>query len=358
MKKIILFTDSLGAGGAQRQLVGLAKLLNREKYDITVLTYQKIEFYLPLLQEDNIKYILLNGLNNPIKRIYSIIKYIHKENPDVLIAYQETPSLIACLAKIFCPKIKLIVSERNTTQIISRKDKTRFFLYRFADRIVPNSYSQDNFLKENYPIYSNKITTITNFVELEKYKFAERKRKDIPVIMVAASIFPPKNTLLFIEAVSILKNIGLRFFVKWYGYSNKNKKYYDECISKIEKYGISEYIELLPKTLDIKSCYENADYFCLPSLYEGTPNVICEAIASGLPVSCSNVCDNPRYVSNGENGYLFDPQSPKSIAEALRSILTLTDSEYKSYSQRSRQIAEDLLHESSFCKKYIELIEG
>ena len=104
MKKIILFTDSLGAGGAQRQLVGLAKLLNIEKYDVTVLTYHKFEFYIPFLQEDNIKYVLLNGLNNPIKRIYSIIQYIRKEGPDVVIAYQETPSLIASFVKLFALK--------------------------------------------------------------------------------------------------------------------------------------------------------------------------------------------------------------------------------------------------------------
>lgn len=358
MKKIILFTDSLGAGGAQRQLVGLAKLLNIEKYDVTVLTYHKFEFYIPFLQEDNIKYVLLNGLNNPIKRIYSIIQYIRKEGPDVVIAYQETPSLIASFVKLFCPKIKVVVSERNTTQIVNRKDKIRFFLYRYVDKIVPNSYSQESFLKQNYPNYSNKITTITNFVDLEKYRPNIKDRNEVHTIMVAATIFNSKNTLLFIDAVNILKNKGLRFVVKWYGYSDKYNEYYNECINKIEKYSLSKHIKLLPKTLEIEKCYNEADYFCLPSFFEGTPNVICEAIASGLPVACSNVCDNSRYVRNGENGYLFDPLSPESIADALQSMLSLTDSEYKSYSLRSRQIAEEKLHKNLFCQKYIELIKG
>ena len=49
--KIILFTDSLGAGGAQRQLVGLAKLLKDVGEDVSILTYHKDEFYAPFLEK-------------------------------------------------------------------------------------------------------------------------------------------------------------------------------------------------------------------------------------------------------------------------------------------------------------------
>ncbi len=356
--KVLLFIDSLGAGGAQRQLVGLAKLLHKEQYDVTVLTYHKIEFYLPLLQENNIKYVLLNGLNNPIKRILAVIKYVRNEKPDVLIAYQETPSLIASIVKLFSPKTKVIVSERNTTQKICNNERVRFFLYRWVDKIVPNSFSQEKFLKTNYNGLAKKITTITNFVDLEKYKPIVRNRKTVPLIMVAASIFPSKNTLLFIDAVNILKNKGLRFVVKWYGYSDKHKDYYSKCLSKIKEYELSEYIQLLPKTLDIEKCYNEADYFCLPSLFEGTPNVICEAIASGLPVVCSDICDNSIYVHEGENGFLFNPMSPDSIAEAMCFMLAQTDKDYEVFSINSRKVAEKLLHEEKFCKKYVEIIES
>ena len=126
MKKIILFTDSLGAGGAQRQLVGLAQLLQEKGYNIIVLTYHKDEFYLPFLQEHNVKYVLLGKVQGSFKRILAVIKYIKKEKPDTLIAYQETPSLIACCVKMILPKIKVIASERNTTQILDFRTKFRF----------------------------------------------------------------------------------------------------------------------------------------------------------------------------------------------------------------------------------------
>lgn len=45
MQKIILFTDSLGAGGAQRQLVGLATFLRQVGYSVKVCTYYDLDFY-------------------------------------------------------------------------------------------------------------------------------------------------------------------------------------------------------------------------------------------------------------------------------------------------------------------------
>lgn len=359
MKKIILFTDSLGAGGAQRQLVGLAKLLNDTGEDVTVLTYHKDEFYLPFLQENSIKYILLKATRGALKRIIGVCRYIRKENPDVLIAYQEVPSLIACIAKICTPKIKLIVSERNTTQVIDKKVEIRFFLYRWADTIVPNSYSQERFIKEHYPKLLNKVTTITNFVDIEKFDVSENKEiSNKPVIMVAATIFNSKNTLGLINAVSLINKEERNFVIKWYGYSEHFSTYYNQCLERIKEYGLEDCIQLLPKTQNIKECYQMADYFCLPSFYEGTPNVICEAISCGLPVLCSDVCDNAIYVHEGDNGFLFNPKSPESIANAIKRMLSLDEKQYAEFSKNSRVIAEEKLSEMLFLKKYEDIIYG
>lgn len=355
--KILLFTDSLGAGGAQRQLVGLAKLLDQEKYNVSILCYHKNEFYLPFIQECGIKYDLLNCSNNPIKRIISVIKYVRKENPDVLIAYQETPSLIACLVKIFCSKIKIIVSERSTTQKIERKDRIRFFLYKWVDNIVPNSYSQERFLKNNYSNLHDKIMTITNFVDLDKFSFYPKERSVKPLIVVAASVWPPKNTLGLIEAVRILSEKKYSFKIEWYGIVKGHEQYLNSCTELIKKYDLKNYIELMPKTNDIHEKYKFCDYFCLPSFFEGTPNVICEAIATGRPIVCSNVCDNSIYVKEDYNGFLFDPNNPIDIANNIEKLLLLPIEKYNTMCKNSREIAEELLSEENFVKKYITLIE-
>ena len=98
--------------------------------------------------------------------------------------------------------------------------------------------------------------------------------------------------------------------------------------------------------------------FCLPSFYEGTPNVICEAMACGLPVVCSEVCDNPMYVKDGINGFLFDPHSVESIALGLEKIIKINNADYISYCQQSRKIAEKQLSKDVFIEKYLTLIKS
>ena len=248
------------------------------------------------------------------------------------------------------------MSERNTTQRITLRDKLRFFLYRWADSIVPNSYTQTHFLVNRYKWMIRKLTTISNFVDLNHFNYIEKSRNEYPLITIAASIWPPKNTIGFIEAVSILKNKDLKFRVKWYGYSSANQEYFNDAISLINKYGLNDYVELLPKTKEINKAYSVSDYFCLPSFYEGVPNVIAEAMATGRPIICSSVCDNNRYVFEGENGFLFDPHNPESIATSIESALAISDIQYLQMCKKSREFAEKLLSEESFIDKYIEIL--
>lgn len=357
MKRIILFTDSLGAGGAQRQLVGLAIMLKDAGYDVTVATYYNIDFYKHRLDECSVRNIIIPQANKILKRIAAVRSFFKKECPDCVIAYQETPSLVACIAKASGCKFRLIVSERNTTQTIGRNERVRFFLYRWADAIVPNSYAQQNFLSTHYAWMKCKLKAITNFVDLNHFNFVEKTKSIKPEIVVVASIWASKNTLGFIEAVKEAAAKGCNFHVSWYGKSKSNIDYFEQCQQKIEEYKLQDYITLKEKTKQIMQVYQGTDFFCLPSFYEGTPNVICEAMSCGRPVICSDVCDNSVYVKEGENGFLFNPCDSKSIADAVERALNITDNKYSVFCKQSRDKAERLLSEKTFVDKYIKIIE-
>lgn len=358
MKKILCLIDSLGPGGAQRQLVGLASFLKERGYDVTVAFYYDDPFYVNLLQTNGVPYVFLKNAQNTTFRIWHVARYIRKTRPDVVIAYLETPSICACVAKLFNSHFKLIVSERNTTQHTGKNEKIRFNLFRLADYVVPNAYSQESYIKTTFPKLANKTITIPNFVDLEHFvPLLERHRREIPEIMVAASIWASKNTLGFIDAVAALKAKGFRFHISWYGLNTRHVDYINQCKSKIEKLGVSDCIELKEKTTHIRERYQDADFFCLPSFYEGTPNVICEAMACGLPVVCSDVCDNSKYVLQGENGFLFDPQNTDSIVSAFERLLALNDKEYKAYCNHSRMLAEQKLSKEAFVYAYLKLIK-
>lgn len=358
--KILLLTDSLGGGGAQRQLVGLASLLKREGYQVKVMVYFDIPFYKAFLESCGIEIIRVEGGESRIKRIFKLNKAITAESPDVLISYQETPSLISCLLKKICGKSwKLIVSERSLSIRNGIREIIRFALYRYADFIVPNSYSQQKFIVSNYSILAPKIVVIPNFVDLNFFKREDKHTiKVVPEILVVASVWPPKNVIGFIKAVKMASEKNPNFHVTWYGLSAKLSEYELECLNLIKTMELESIVELKKKTLDIKNKYLESDFFCLPSIFEGTSNVICEAISCGLPVLCSDVSDNYIYVHNKKNGYLFEPNSFENIANSILKIIKLDQITYNNFCSESRKIAEASLTETRFIKQYTSLIES
>ena len=357
MKKILCLIDSLGPGGAQRQIVGLASLLKERTYNVMVAVYHDDGFYVNQLNADDIPYVCFRNASNAFLRLWKIARYIRRVKPDVVVSYLETPSICACFAKLCNKKFKLIVSERNTTQHTGIKEKVRFNLFRVADFIIPNAFAQECYIKKEFPKLSEKVLTIPNFVDLQYFTPKYKNRKQKPDVMIAATIWQSKNTLGFIDAVAELKTKGYRFHISWFGKNAAHMDYYNRCQKRIDDLELGDCIELKEKTYDIRKFYQDADFFCLPSFYEGTPNVICEALACGLPIACSDVCDNSEYVIQGENGFLFDPYRTDSICLALERLLSLSNSDFDVFCHNSRKIAELKLSKERFVQSYITLLE-
>lgn len=361
--KVVLLIDHFGAGGAQRQMAGLACLLKERGVDVYVYTYFPNNFYAEQLKQNGVSCEMVKGAESHWKRFFLLRKKLIASKPDWVVAYLDTPCIIASLVRWSGGKFRLIVSERNTTQALTRRERLKFWLYRKADYIVPNSYSQGDFVCSHFPQYKEKTVVIPNFVDLTKFACAtERHRQQPAVILVVASIWASKNTKGFIDAVRLLRQQRNDFVVKWFGLNLntpvlQNKVYMEECLRKIEEYGLEDIVFLCPKTKQIAEEYRKADYFCLPSFYEGTPNVLCEAMASSLPVICSCVCDNPKYVHEGENGILFDPHNVQDMAAKLDFALQLSEEQYASYGRRSRAIAEKDMSEQVFADRYMSLLK-
>ena len=119
---------------------------------------------------------------------------------------------------------------------------------------------------------------------------------------------------------------------------------------------MNEFFKLKPATKDILSKYQYCDVFCLPSLYEGYPNVVCEAMSCGRPIICSNVCDNSFLVENNKNGLLFEPNDVASISEAIITVLKIDKKQLEQWGTVSRQKSIVLFSQDTFIQKYINLI--
>lgn len=355
MKRIICLIESLGSGGAERQLTYLASQLKEKGYEVEVWTYYPNDFYAHILYSAGVKWRFISEAQSKLKRIFVLKRQLSTANPDTVIAYLDTCTSVACIIKALGAKFRLIVSERNTTQKLTLRERVKFFLYRWADCVVPNSYTQTKFISDHYPSLCGKVHTITNFVDTDKFcPPVDRVSNEKLRILTVARVVPQKNVLRLLEAVKLLKDSGYDFKYDWYG-NPTDDEYYQLCKEAISMYGIEDVFEFHKQSKNIVSEYQRSDAFCLPSLYEGFPNVICEAMSCGIPVVCSDVCDNRKIVEHGINGYLFSPFSLEEIVTSL-SLLFQSDTDYGMFSMNSRAIALNKFDKSTFILSYCNLI--
>lgn len=358
MKRILLLIEHLGSGGAERQMCGLAIMLTKARYSCRLITYYDNQFYEPLLRQNGVDYEFVPGFLNKKTRIFKIAKYICKYNPDVVISFLPSTNISMCCAKLFF-KAKLVVSERNNNICITNNDKFRFNLYRMADAIVTNSNSQKEFICKNFSFLSRKVHTIINFVDVNRFTPArEPVKNDTLRIVTVARYAQQKNVLIYLKAIRMVKDMGLNVHFDWYGDKMQNPSYWTEIEKEFKLLNIADYLTLHDPNPKIEYEYHKADIFCLPSLFEGYPNVVVEAMSCGLPILCSDVFENPFIVQNGKNGFMFDPNDVKDIVCAIKKMVSLSSEERQEMGKLNRQLCLERNTEEIFLKSYVELIES
>jgi glycogen(starch) synthase len=100
--------------------------------------------------------------------------------------------------------------------------------------------------------------------------------------------------------------------------------------------------------------YEAADVYCLPSLYEGFPVAILEAMAAALPVVATRVSGIPEAVFPGENGELVEPEDVHGLAAALADLLA-DPARARALGERGRQILAERFSIEAVARDYLEL---
>lgn len=357
LNRILLITENLGSGGAERQICGLAALLTKAGYPCRLITYVENQFYEPYLRQNGVDYQFVPELWNKKTRIFKAAKYVRQYKADVVISFLPSVNKTMCLAKLLS-KAKLIVSERNNNTCITRGDKVQFNLYRLADAIVPNSNSQGEFIRKNFPFLAYKVHPIINFVDVNRFTPAESPAKnDVLKIVTVARYTEQKNVLTYMKAIRLVKDMGLNVHFDWFGNKKHHPAYYSEIEKLYLQLDISDYLTLHEPNQSIEVEYRKADIFCLPSLYEGYPNVVAEAMSCGLPILCSNVYENPYIVEDGVNGFLFNPEGPEDIANAIKKMMNLTQTERHEMGIRNRKLCLERNTEDAFLKSYIKLID-
>lgn len=357
MKRILCFIDSLGSGGAQRQMTELAKLLHQAGYPIKVLFwvyYRNDHFLVDELRESNVETEYAVQMRNTRTRFFEMQKVIQKYDPEVIVSYYSGISKLLCVDHFFHRKAyKLIVSERTITRSISSSTKIKHQLYRFADVIVPNSTTESEFIKSHFSFLKDKVMTINNFVDEDKFYPVEKSISDYEKTnaIFVGRFNEAKNIPNLLKAIGIVKSKGYLFHVDFYG-----RDIAEHCNDLVKELCIADMVSFCDQSRVIEQKYREHNLFIIASLWEGFPNVLCEAMCCGLPALGSRVSDIPYIMEDGKNGYIFNPKDVDDMAEKIIKYLDLNAQTKSRMGKHSETLSSARFLKKSFLDQYLQLI--
>jgi glycosyltransferase involved in cell wall biosynthesis len=360
--KILLFIDHLGLGGAQRQIVELACGLKRRGHDVEMFVYfPKYDFFRPLLREHQItlhEYAKGRGFSFGV--LAKLVAIIRDRRFDAVISYLSSPNIYAELAVPLVRGPKLLISERvgSDDDKSPLLDSIRRAMHVVADKVVANSRTHSDWLRRKWWLRT-KTTFIYNGLNLQIFSPEKSPliRSDELRLIGIGRVGSQKNILGLVAALAaLLAESGECPQINWAGEredGEEGRRYsrqVDEALDALPE--IRRRWNWLGVRSDIPELLRRHDALIHPSFYEGLPNAICEALAAGVPVLASNVCDHPLLVADGERGILFDPHSPESIAAAIGKFARLGLGDRLNFSVNARRYAEENLGVEKMVSSY------
>ena len=197
-------------------------------------------------------------------------------------SFQNADGLIF-LSKYAKDKINSIINLKSIDQLIINHGISRTFSKNPSKNIFEKNSRLKFLYVSNFLPYKHHIKLVESFIELNK------EGDNISLTLVGENNYKKigKKINTLISSLSDSK------IIKW-----------------DQKVGLDE----------VKKYYHTADFFIFSSSCENMPNVLIEAMSSGLPILCSNYQPMPEFLKKG--GIYFDPLSKKSIKEAVRKVIS------------------------------------
>ena len=203
------------------------------------------------------------------------------------------------------------VSEWYRSQLIKFSESLVKTSYKYANLIVPPCHSHIMIEKE-MGADPKKLMMINNGIELNRFTTSHHNGGK-PVIGCFARVVPIKGITNLIQAAKIVCEKSPADFVVLG--EIQDQEYYSQCQDLVKNLGLENQFRFMGHS-DAADWYHKVDIFTLPSISEGVPYALLEAMSCGLPSVCTAVGGVPEIITDGV-GYVVPPNRPDMLAEKL-----------------------------------------
>jgi len=334
MKKILFIVTQSEFGGAQRYIFEVARNLDKERYEVLVAAGQGDGELFKKLQNINIETFHLKQMKRApwpwqiflsVKEIHSLLK---KEKPDVLFLCSTTAGLLGSISRLFY-KVKIIYRIggwafrdprafwKNWLVLMAEKMTAPL-----KDIIIVNS-EIDRKLALKYKIApSKKIIKIYNGIDINSLDFLSRQEarsrfnleQSAKIVGTVANFYKTKGLEYLIKAAPKVFEAEPQTIFVIVGDGRLRPK----LEAQIRKLGLGKKILLKGKVPNAYKCLKAFDVFALPSLKEGFPWIILEAIAAEVPIVATKIGALPEII---EEEFLVEARNSQVLAKKINWML-------------------------------------
>jgi glycosyltransferase involved in cell wall biosynthesis len=309
---ILMLTDKLTMGGAENYFIKLENKMNGNGFQLFTAAGGG-ELSDQITNKPN--YMELSR-NNHILNIWRLNRFINKQEIDVIHANSLRMVFYAvCLRKLARKrKINIIYTKHNITSLERFPRLFSSLMNHCVTGIITVSEYEKRVLVQ-YGVKEEKITTVYNGVDLEKFPFTEKPHPEVFNVGILARLSPEKNHRLFLDiAASMKAEKDIQFYIAGDGPERAS------ILEKIQKSGISDRVTLLGEVQEPHTFLQSMDALLLTSEREVFPMVILEAMATGTPVITINRGGIPEAVADGQTGMMVDNHCTEAFCEKITSL--------------------------------------
>lgn len=326
-RTVIQFTDSYGFGGAEEMLLRLLEGLDRRRWE-PILMHHDGPGISPLLERARRLDVRIRSVprlagRRDFSRLPRLIREIRSEGPAIFHAH--LCWTLRCSYGLMAAALARVPGVVATQQLFSEIRHLRPIVRQRSiaagvDRYIAVSRDLARRLGATPLFPRRKIRVIPNAVRVERFAPLRSGRgpflqgeDERPIVLTLARLDPQKGLSTLLEAARLVSEA--RFLVAGEGPERPALE------AQIHRLGLERRVSLLGHRDDVGALLASCDLFVLPSLYEGLPVSVLEAMAAEKPVVATAIGGTDEAVVDGSTGLLIPAGNPAALAEAIRRVL-------------------------------------
>ena len=311
--RLAVLLQDLEFGGTQRYALNLLGRIDREQFDPVLWVLRGGDDMLPLARQAGIEVeYVTRDRRVGLGTLWALWQKLGRDRPDLLYTLTVVPNI---WGRLFAAArgVRVVSGYRN----LMPRQKERW-LWRLSRRVICNAEVLKEVMIRVHGVGPARIAVVPNGVDLSLFPSREYPEDENPVILYAGRLVPQKDPLNLLRAFSLLANDfpSARLRIVGNGPLRKNLEAF------IASNNLAGRVELLPGVRDLRPYFKEACMFCLPaSSSEGSPNVVIEAMAAGLPVVATGAGGTFELIHSGQTGLLVSTRDSSALAGAMAALL-------------------------------------